>query len=85
MSGTVLAAIITAGGVIIAALIERVHRGVSRVESKIEGLSNGTYRQAMAAISELRREREERILRGLHPRRAVDRLVDPEPQAPPAP
>jgi hypothetical protein len=76
MSAVVLAALIGATGTVLAALIERVHRVVRRSEAKIDGLKNGTYTQAMAAIAEIQREREEVRLRGLTPRRRIDRIVE---------
>jgi hypothetical protein len=75
---TVVAALITASGVITGALIERVRWTVSRVDDKIEGLSNGRRHQALAVIEELRRERAERELRGLPPRRRLDQMVEEE-------
>jgi hypothetical protein len=77
MRDQILAAAISAVGVVLAALIERVHRRVSRMDRKIDGLSNGTRRQAEAAIAQVLREREERRLQGMPLRRRIDRVVDP--------
>lgn len=77
MSPEIAAACIGAGGLILAALSERIHFTLRRVEKKIDGLRNGTRSQALEAIAELQREREERRLAGLPLRRHVDRLVSP--------
>lgn len=78
----VLAQLVGAVGAILAALISVVGRRVRRVEVKIDGLRNGTYHQAMAAIAQLQREREERRIAGLPARRVVDRIApDPAPAA----
>jgi hypothetical protein len=82
VSSTVLAAVIGAVGVVLAALITRVDWRVRRVGDKIDGLRNGTYHEAMAAIAEIQRERAERELRGLPARRLIDRLA-PENHKPP--
>jgi hypothetical protein len=76
----ITAQIIGAVGAVVVALITLVGRRVKRIEAKIDGLRNGTYTQAMAAIAELQREREERRIAGLPVRRVVDRLA-PEPAA----
>jgi hypothetical protein len=75
MSSAVLAAVIGSGGGIAAALIGVVVPLLRRVEEKIDGLRNGTYHQAMAAIAELQREKEELRVRGLTGRRVVDRMI----------
>jgi hypothetical protein len=75
MSSAVLAAVIGSGGGVLAALIGVVVPLLRRVEDKIDGLRNGTYHQAMAAIAELQRERAELELRGLKGRRVVDRML----------
>jgi hypothetical protein len=75
MSSAVLAAVIGSGGGIIAAVIGVAVPLLRRVEDKIDGLRNGTYHQAMAAIAELQRERAELELRGLKGRRVVDRML----------
>ena len=77
-----LAAVIGAGGGILAALIGVVVPLLHRVEEKIDGLRNGTYHEAMAAIAEIQRERAERELRGLPIRRLVDHLVPDKPVNP---
>lgn len=82
MSSAVLAAVIGSGGGIVAALIGVVVPLLRRVEEKIDGLRNGTYHEAMAAIAEIQRERAERELRGLPTRRLIDRLA-PEDHKPP--
>lgn len=76
----VISALVAAVGTVLAALISTVGRRAARIEEKIDGLRNGTYHQAMAAIAEIQREREERRIRGLPTRRAVDRIT-PEPAA----
>jgi hypothetical protein len=75
MDHTILAAVIGAGGGIIAAITAGVIPLLHRVEDKIDGLRNGTYHEAMAAIAEIQRERAERELRGLPTRRLIDRLA----------
>lgn len=75
MPQAAIPALITAGGAVLVALIERVHWRLRRVETKIDGLRNGTRSQAVAAIAELQREREELRLRGMAPRRLVDRMI----------
>jgi hypothetical protein len=77
---TTIAALITAVGAIIVAFLQLLDHHIGRVEHKIDGLRNGTYHQAMAAIAELRREREEVRLRGLTPRRRVDKLLEEDPK-----
>lgn len=70
-----LGALVTALGGIIIALIQLLGRRMGRVESKIDGLRNGTYSKAMAALAELRRERAERELKGLPRRRRIDHII----------
>lgn len=80
VDSVVLAALITASGVVVSALIERVRWTLGRVSDRIEGLQNGTRSKALRAIEELQRERVELELRGIHPRRRIDRITeDTEP------
>lgn len=73
-----LGALIAAAATIVVALIRLVDDHLSRVERKIDGLRNGTYTQAMAALAEVQRAREERRLAGLPERRRADRIITPE-------
>lgn len=75
MGDPVTAATIGAIGAVIVALIQVLGRKVRRVEEKIDGLRNGTYTQAKAAITELQRERSERELMHLPLRRKLDRMI----------
>jgi CRP-like cAMP-binding protein len=75
----VIAELVGAMGAILAALISTVGRRVKRVEQKIDGLQNGDRAQAMAAIAEIQREREERRIMGLPARRKTDLMPLPKP------
>lgn len=59
----------------LAALITTVGSRLARVETKIDGLRNGTYEEAIAAVAELQREREELRIMGIAPRRVLDHMV----------
>lgn len=75
MDSTVVSALIGAVGSVVVALVGLVARRLARVEQKIDGLRNGTYTQAKAAITELQRERAQRELMHLPMRRKLDRMI----------
>ncbi|HVT14567.1 MAG TPA: hypothetical protein VHQ90_00100 [Thermoanaerobaculia bacterium] len=79
MGTAIAAALIGAMGAILAALISRVEWRVREVSHKIDGLRNGTSRQAHDAIEELHKERAQREIMGLPRRRKNDHVIAEEP------
>lgn len=74
MDSTILAALITLVGTVLAAMIQFIP---ARVERRIRGLRNGRMTKSRA-LEEIDRLYQERQARGLPLRRRVDQLVEEE-------
>jgi hypothetical protein len=65
----IIASLVTASGVVLAALIERLGRRMDALDEKVEGLANGTYREALNEIEKLLRSRTVTELEGVNPKK----------------